>query len=131
MAEILHRLNIAASPETVFDAIATADGIRQWWTDDSECASSAGDVSVFRFMNGEVVFRMRVDEHVPGRRLAWTCLGDYDEWNGTTITWTFGVPPPANSRAYPARMTSASWARLLTSQGSASATRLSLATSSK
>ncbi len=30
---------------------------------------------------------MRVDEYVPGRRVAWTCLGDYDEWNGTTLIW--------------------------------------------
>ncbi len=89
MADILHRLNINAPPETVFDAIATVEGIRNWWTDDSSCAPAAGGVSEFRFMNGEVVFRMRVDEHDPGRRLAWTCLGDYDEWNGTTITWSF------------------------------------------
>ena len=89
MADILHRLNINAAPETVFDAIATPEGIRRWWTDDSTSEPEAGGVSVFKFMDGEIVFRMRVDEYVPGRRLSWTCLGDYDEWNGTTIAWGF------------------------------------------
>jgi uncharacterized protein YndB with AHSA1/START domain len=87
MADILHRLNIDAPPETVFDAIATPEGIRAWWTDDSTSEPRAGSVSVFNFMDGEVVFRMRVDEYVAGRRLVWTCLGDYDEWDGTTLTW--------------------------------------------
>ena len=89
MAEILHRLNINAPPETVFDTIATPQGIRLWWTDDSTSEPAVGSVSVFKFMNGEVVFRMRIDEYEPGRRLVWTCLGDYDEWNGTTLTWRF------------------------------------------
>ncbi len=87
MADILHRLTISAPPERVFDAITTPEGVSHWWTKESTAEPRVGDISVFKFMGGKVVFRMRVDEYVPGRRVAWTCLGDYDEWNGTTLIW--------------------------------------------
>jgi hypothetical protein len=35
-----------------------------------------------------MVFRMRIDELVPGKRVVWSCLGDQPEWSGTTLTWT-------------------------------------------
>ena len=44
MADILFRLNVNASPEAVFDAIATVEGIRHWWTDDSTCEPRVGGV---------------------------------------------------------------------------------------
>ncbi len=87
MADILHRVTIKAPPEAVFDLIATPAGVARWWTDDSTAEPRPGSVSVFKFMGGKVVFRMQIDEYAPGEKLAWTCLGDYDEWNGTTLTW--------------------------------------------
>lgn len=36
MADILHRINVDAPAETVFDAIATPEGISHWWTDDGK-----------------------------------------------------------------------------------------------
>src|SRR5215813_12767211 len=35
MPDIMHTLKIHASPEQVYDAIATAEGIRNWWTRDA------------------------------------------------------------------------------------------------
>ena len=89
MPEILHRITIDAPADTVFDAIATDEGIKHWWTDDSSSATAAGEMSEFRFMNGDIVFRMHVDVYEPGHKLAWQFAGDYDEWEGTTITWEF------------------------------------------
>lgn len=87
MAEILHSVRIAAPPQRVFDAISTPDGIAHWWTDDSTSEPRAGSVSVFKFMQGRIVFRMHVDAFNPPRHLAWTFLGDYDSWEGTTLSW--------------------------------------------
>ena len=36
MPDILHLLTIHASPERVFQALATAEGIRNWWTRDAD-----------------------------------------------------------------------------------------------
>ncbi len=89
MADILHRISIAAPPEKVFDIVTTPAGVASWWTEDCTCEPQEGSVSVFKFMGGDVVFNMRIDEFTPGRSVAWTCLGDYDEWNGTTLHWSF------------------------------------------
>jgi len=87
MADILHCITIKAPVETVFDIIATDEGVGSWWTDDSTSAAGVGEVSEYRFMNGELVFRMLIDAYEPGRRLAWSFQGDYEAWDGTTITW--------------------------------------------
>ena len=87
MAEILHRITIDACVHDVFAAIATDEGIKHWWTDDSTSASAAGEVSEFRFMNGEIVFRMRLNAYEPGSRLVWSFLGDYPAWDGTEVAW--------------------------------------------
>ena len=87
MADILHRIVIAAPPERVFDAITTAEGLRSWWTKDSTAEPKAGSVAVFKFNGGKVVFRMRIDALDPGRKVEWTCLGDWPEWGDTTLSW--------------------------------------------
>ncbi len=33
------------------------------------------------------MFRMRVEELVPRKRVAWLCQGDPQEWEGTQLTW--------------------------------------------
>ncbi len=83
MPHILHQIKISAPPERVFDAIATADGLRSWWTTDAIAEPIEGSIAEFGFNDRATVFRMRVDELVPGRRVTWSCLGDNDEWKGT------------------------------------------------
>lgn len=87
MAEILHQIRIAASPERVFEMITTSAGFAVWWTEDSSVEPTAGTVATFRFLGGKVTFRMRIDEFDSPHRVTWTCLGDYEEWNGTTLAW--------------------------------------------
>ena len=85
MPTLLHQIKISASPERVFDAIATADGLRGWWTTDVIAEPIEGSIAEFGFNRRATVFRMRVDELVPGRRITWSCLGGHDEWEGTSL----------------------------------------------
>ena len=87
MPNILHQIKIHASPERVFDALSTADGLRSWWTTDVAAEPIEGSIAEFGFQRRGTVFRMRIDELVPGRRIAWSCLGDHDEWEGTRLEW--------------------------------------------
>ncbi len=87
MADILHQITIDAAPDRVFDALTLSEGLKSWWTTDSSATPEIGSVAVFKFIQGTVVFRMRVEELIPGKRVAWLCQGEPQEWEGTQLTW--------------------------------------------
>src|SRR5579864_4767080 len=87
MAELRHQLSINATPARVFAALATRDGLRGWWTADSEAEETVGGKAEFGFNRRQAVFRMEILALEPGRRVVWRCLGDNPEWVGTTLTW--------------------------------------------
>ena len=60
MVDILHRVGIAtSSPDEVYRALSTRDGLAAWWTEDTQGVSAVGDVLQFRFPQGG--FDMRVE----------------------------------------------------------------------
>jgi len=87
MAEILHRITIDAGPDRVFDALTVSEGLQSWWTQDSTATPKIGSVALFKYVQGTLVFRMRVEDLIPGKKVAWSCLGDLQEWEGTRLTW--------------------------------------------
>ena len=87
MADILHRITIDAGPDRVFDALTVSEGLQSWWTQDSTATPEIGSVALFKFVQGTIVFRMRVEDLIPGKKVAWSCLGDLQEWEGTRLTW--------------------------------------------
>lgn len=86
MVDILHRIGIEGSgPEEVHGALATVEGLRGWWTDDTTGRSAVGGVLAFRFPSGG--FDMEVVELQPGERVLWRVVDGPAEWVGTTIDW--------------------------------------------
>lgn len=80
---------INASPDTLFEALTDADGLRAFWTSDCQAEAVVGSISRFGFPSGSKV-ELRIDELVPGRRVAWTMLTDTlrgPKWTGTKVTW--------------------------------------------
>jgi uncharacterized protein YndB with AHSA1/START domain len=43
--DLIHRIGIAAPPETIYRALTTEDGIRAWWTTDVKMDASAVGVT--------------------------------------------------------------------------------------
>jgi uncharacterized protein YndB with AHSA1/START domain len=80
-------VEIEAEPATVFEAITTQKGEAAFWTSDNETEPKKGSVAIFRFPGAEASARMRIDELESGQRVAWSCLGDFPGWKGTTVTW--------------------------------------------
>jgi uncharacterized protein YndB with AHSA1/START domain len=79
---------ILASPELVYEALTTAEGIRKWWTTDADLGAEVGDLGVFRFHEGKTVTEVRIDKLRPGTRVEWTVISSRDaHWAGTTITF--------------------------------------------
>ena len=91
MADLKHQILIKAAPPKVFAAIATSAGLRGWWTADSQTEDHASGKAEFGFDKRGTVFRMKIENREPDKRLIWKCHGDDPEWTGTTLTW--GLSP--------------------------------------
>ncbi len=70
---IHHRVEFDASPESLFAALSTQEGIASWWTPMVTAEARAGSTATMRFGDGEHGPDMRIDELVPGKRVVWTC----------------------------------------------------------
>ena len=84
-APLVHQVNVKATPETIYRAISTAGGLQAFWTSDSKAEPKVGSIASFGF--GGPTQRMRIDELVPGKRVKWTGLNDFPNWDKTTISW--------------------------------------------
>ncbi len=69
MADILHRVGIKSSPEEVYKALTTREGLAAWWTNNTQGESKVGGVLQFRFGNGG--FDMKVLELDPAKHVLW------------------------------------------------------------
>jgi uncharacterized protein YndB with AHSA1/START domain len=85
MPDILHKLSIAAPKDRVFRAVATREGLANWWTTTTLGDSVPGQTLTFRF--GEHAVQMRVDDVQPSARVTWECLQAEPEWVGTQVTF--------------------------------------------
>lgn len=81
MPDILHRVGIDATPEKVFDALATIDGLRGWWVSTTEGNPTQGGTIDFGFCD------MNVVAAEPGRLVHWRCARGPSEWLNTEIVF--------------------------------------------
>ena len=71
MVDIVHRVEMHASPAEVFRALTEhASGLSGWWARD-----------------GALVVKMRIAELREGARVAWRCVEGPPDWVGTDITF--------------------------------------------
>lgn len=90
MVDILHRIGVrTATPDAVYEALTTVEGLAGWWTEGTTArgdAASAGGVLEFRFppVGG---FDMEVVEAKAPERLQWRVVDGPPEWVGTTVDW--------------------------------------------
>jgi uncharacterized protein YndB with AHSA1/START domain len=87
MADILHRVGATATPDQVYDALTTIDGLAAWWTDDTHGESTPGGTIQFRF--GDTGgFDMKVLDQRPNERVEWEVTEGPAEWIGTRVGFT-------------------------------------------
>jgi uncharacterized protein YndB with AHSA1/START domain len=84
---MLHAVEVEASEEKIYEALTTSKGLASFWTPQAEAEPTVGSVAVFRFAGAPVDLKMRIDGLEPGKRVAWSCQGDFPHWQGTTVTW--------------------------------------------
>ncbi|MDI2127552.1 SRPBCC family protein [Yinghuangia seranimata] len=86
MVDILHRIGVVSpSPDAVYAALTTIDGLAAWWTEDTTGDPAVGGVVKFRFPPGG--FDMKVLETTPNERVLWEVVDGPEEWIGTHISF--------------------------------------------
>jgi uncharacterized protein YndB with AHSA1/START domain len=83
MVDILHRIGVASSPDEVYAALTTIEGLAGWWTEDVDGDAGVGGVLRFRFPPGG--FDMSVLEARPAELVLWEVVDGPEEWIGTRI----------------------------------------------
>ena len=81
MLNILHRVGTSATPEKVFAALTTIDGLRRWWTSTAKGNPKQGGRIDFGFCE------MQVLAATPGEEVHWRCVGGPAEWLDTEVTF--------------------------------------------
>jgi uncharacterized protein YndB with AHSA1/START domain len=88
MPEIMHLIQIRAAQDKVYQAVATAEGIRNWWTRDAALDPKVGGAGEFGFYGHRFIINVRVAELTPPAHVAWEDIsstgGGFD---GTTISF--------------------------------------------
>ena len=101
MPDIRHSIQIAASPETIYRLIATAQGFSQWWATD--VTESDGAVQL-GFFNRSTLYRLKLVSAQPSARADWIC-DTGKEWEGTHIIFRLEARGPATA----VRFTHSGW----------------------
>lgn len=86
MANITHNLVIHCRPEKVYLAIATQEGVRNWWTVQTEIISEAGGTAEFRF-GDKYYIKMEITELEPQQKVGWKCVQGDEQWVGTDFSF--------------------------------------------
>jgi uncharacterized protein YndB with AHSA1/START domain len=87
MADIRHRVGISAPAATVYQAVATKEGLAGWWTRDVRGDASEGGQLLFYFGGPEPAAVMEVTSLEPERHVGWRCVAGPADWVGTTFSF--------------------------------------------
>ncbi|HMH90773.1 MAG TPA: SRPBCC domain-containing protein [Streptosporangiaceae bacterium] len=90
------QLTIGAARQRVFDAIATLDGPRHWWTTLVTGSAAAGGELRFGFAGLEEQIVMRVDARRPPSAVGWSCVAHTrdEEWTGSQVRFELSKRGP-------------------------------------
>jgi uncharacterized protein YndB with AHSA1/START domain len=84
MADILHHFPINGSPEQVFQAISTSNGLDAWWTEHSSATAEQNGEYKLDFGPG-YEWRAIVSRFVPYSDFELTLTESEEDWKGTRV----------------------------------------------
>jgi len=86
--DITHNLTIKASPETIYNAVSSEEGIRGWWSKDCNVGTEEGDKSLLKFdKEGKIVeMGFKTVSLKPNKKVVWECTENVNPaWINTKI----------------------------------------------
>jgi uncharacterized protein YndB with AHSA1/START domain len=98
MADLKQQVPIDAYPDKVYAAVATQNGMRNWWTADATMDETVGGQAEFGFDKRGMVFRMDITKLDSAKEVVMQCHGNHPEWAGTALTWTIRAGMKSSTR---------------------------------
>lgn len=90
MTDILHRVVIETSPESLYRALTEQEGLSAWWTKAETTGEVGGLASFFFGPDGEQRVDMEITELVPNKKVSWKCVAG--SWVNTE-KFSFSIQP--------------------------------------
>jgi uncharacterized protein YndB with AHSA1/START domain len=86
------RVAFRSTPEQAFEAVASVDGLRRWWTTRVSGTSSVGEDIRFEFDGLDEHIVMRIERIERPTSVAWSCAvhTGLQDWQGTRLFFDFG-----------------------------------------
>lgn len=101
-------LKFAAPARKLYEQLATADGIRHWWTHHCEMEERVGGQAAFRFPKAGFHAVVRIARLEPDRVVEWVCIdsrhpeksgfSNLRDWVGTTLRFEIAAVDQGHSR---------------------------------
>ena len=86
--DITHNLKIAASAETIYNAVSTEAGISGWWAKDAVVGEAEGEASLLKFNKEGTIVPMdfKTISLNAGKKVVWECTKNGNPaWIGTQL----------------------------------------------
>ena len=83
--EIRINVVIKATPEKVYKAVTTQEGLESWWCKNTTAKPDPGFVNIFVF--GKFRSEMKITRLTPNKRVEWKCINSIEEWIDTNISF--------------------------------------------
>ncbi len=97
--DIVFQFDIAAPPDAVRSAVATAEGVNGWWTDRAEVSAGPDGRAALEFPDAERPYDFTVIEDGPAR-VAWATRDHPRVWQGTRISYDLSAAPGGGTRLF-------------------------------
>ncbi len=95
MTDIIHRVGIKAPISEVYQALASVEGISDWWTQATSGTSAVGKTIRVRFVSqeGEEIgsMDMIVKALDPDKKVHWHFVEGPEEWIGTDVAFDLHI----------------------------------------
>ncbi|MFT5049641.1 MAG: hypothetical protein ACI8QZ_001034 [Chlamydiales bacterium] len=100
MQQITHFVTIGASPERVFWALTTLEGLSGWWTERASIDGPFDGVLKFQFLP-DFNPSMEVIEAEENLRVKWKCVSGHTAWRDSEFRFDLMYAPAGEVRADP------------------------------
>jgi uncharacterized protein YndB with AHSA1/START domain len=87
MPAIVKERTIAATPQSVFEALTKPEEIARWWADEARVKPEVGSLGEFRFRPPAGVLQFEVAELDLGKKVSWISRQGPPQSAGTSVTW--------------------------------------------